>query len=162
MFSSFPLVLLLCATSALLGCALQDSDAGMTNHATTWNGKMFMSRHRRFYKYSLINSVRHLSGLHPNLLLTVSPSQSQTEGMVLYSLGRSPCSRLSLQWQPAAVERYVSSLLSPRLFPFPDMPALFTQMSSTEGKRGVKESGEESCVYFFVRGVHTPQVAPAV
>lgn len=120
-----------------------------------------MSRHRRFYKYSLINSVRHLSGFHPNLLLTVLPSQSRTEGMVLYSLGRSPCSRLSLQWQPAAVERHVSSLLSPWLFPFPDMPALFTQMSSTEGKGGVKESGE-MCLLFFVCGVHTPQVAPAV
>lgn len=69
---------------------------------------MFMSRHRLLYKYRLSNSVRHLSVLHTNLLLTVLLSQSRTEGMVLYSLGRSPCSCLSLQWQPTAAKGGVS------------------------------------------------------
>lgn len=71
---------------------------------------MFMSRHRLFYKNRLINSVRHFSVLHTNLLLTVLLSQSRTESMVLYSLGRSPCSCLSLQWQPTAAKSDVSTV----------------------------------------------------
>lgn len=71
---------------------------------------MFISRHRIFYKYRLINSVRHLPVLHSYLLLTVLLSQSWTEGMALDSLRRSPCSCLSLWLQSTSVKCYVSTV----------------------------------------------------
>lgn len=82
-------------------------------------------------------------------------SQLRTEDMVLYSLGRSPCSCLSLQWQPTSVKCFVSTFSCHHcLSSFPDKLDLITQMSSTfiKGKGRGKES-EESCI-------HTPHVVP--
>lgn len=113
--------------------------------------EMFISRHRIFYKYRLINSVRHLPVLYSYLLLTVLLSQSWTEGMVLYSLGMSPCSCLSLWLQLAAVKCYVSTV-SCLPVSLPPWYALIIQMSSafTEEKGGGKES-KELCLLLHTR-----------
>lgn len=63
--------------------------------------------------------------------------------MVLYSLGRSPCCCLSLQWQPPSVKCFVSTFSCHHwLSSFPDTLDLITQMSSTFIKG--KGKGEES------------------
>lgn len=102
---------------------------------------------------------------HPAVLLSVLFSQFRMKGMVLCSLGRSPCSCLSLAVAANSCKTLCErNLLSSWLSSFPKMLALITQMSSTftEGKEGGKEAREESCVYFFVPGVHSPRIAPAI
>lgn len=107
----------------------------------------------------------HISLSHPAVLLSVLFSQFRMKGMVLCSLGRSPCSCLSLAVAANSCKTLCErNLLSSWLSSFPKMLALITQMSSTftEGKEGGKEAREESCVYFFVPGVHSPRIAPAI
>lgn len=125
---------------------------------------MFMSGHSLFDKYRLINSVRHLSVLHTTLAHCFALSIPDRR------YGPVQLGKVSMQLFVLAVAansckmRREQSLLSPWLSSFPDTLALLTQMSSspTERERGGKESGEESCIYFFLSGVPTPCIASAI